>query len=228
VPNARYPGQLAEAEAEDTRCGHCQWYKAGFGDSGNCSVTREVEAFTYACVEYTEPLQDGFYEIINDKYVMGVRKRLASPRFNLDDSLLEELRGYVVEEEFSQHRFGSQQDLEEINRYLRKIVVNRSRVSTIYTSLLDTKYDFEELIQHAELWLYSKYPKMTNLKNEVMRRAALDRLVPEQIPLRKKLKKFSAVAEYIDKKFESTEFTLSKILASSEKLLFSRERFTNG
>lgn len=222
--NERYPGQHPEAEAEDTRCGSCQWYKAGFGDSGNCSANRDVQAMTYACVEYTPPLVDSFQDIMPDKYVLGVRKQLRSPRFNLDESLLEELRGYVVEDDFSKYRFGTQQDLEEINRYLRKVVVNRSRVSTIFTSLLDTKYEFEELMQHSELWLYSKYAKMTTLKNESIRSAAMNRLLPEQIPIRKNLKKFIAVAEYIDKKFDSAEFTLSKILASSEKLLFSRER----
>jgi len=225
VVNENYPGQHPEAEAEDTRCGSCQWYKAGYAGSGNCAVTRNVEVGTFACVEYTVPLVDGFGEILSDKYVMGVRKQLQSPKFNLDDSILEELRNYVVEEDFSSHRFGSQQDLEEINKYLRRIVVNRSRVSTIYTSLVDVKYEFKELLEHAELWLYSKYPKMTTLKNEAIRRAALDRLLPEQIKVRKNLKKFISVAEYIDKKFDATEFTVSKILASSEKLLFSREKY---
>lgn len=225
MPNGKYPGEHPEAEADETYCGSCQWYKAGFGDSGNCSVTREVEALTLACVEYTEPLMDGFQEILCDKYVLGVRKQLTAPKFNVDDSILEELRNYVVEDDFSQHRFGTQQDLEEINRYLRKIVVNRSRVSTIYTSLIDTKYELEELLQHAELWLYSKYSKMTTLKNEAIRNAAMNRILPEQIPVKKNLKKCLTVAEYIDKKFDSTEFTLSKILASSEKLLFSRERY---
>lgn len=223
--NKNYPGQHPEAEAEDVRCGSCQWYKAGFEMSGNCSATREVEAGTYACLEYTEPLVDAFSDIANDKYMLGVRQKLNTPRFRIDGAnIVEELRGYIVEHDISGGKLGTRQDLQQVNIFLRKVVTNRARVSTIYTSLIDTRHELEELEQYSELWLYSNYPKMTNLKNESIRRAAIFRILPELVPIRKNLKKLMATAEYIDKKMDSTENTLAKILASSERLMFSREK----
>ena len=225
MPNENYPGQHPEAEAEDVRCGTCQWIRAGFGASGNCGKNRDVEPTTYACIEYTPPLMDSFQDIASDKYVLGIRQKLGSPRFRLDgESILEELRGYIIEQDLTRNKLGTKQDLQEVNVYLRKVVGNRARVSTIFTSLIDTKYELDELEHYAELWLYSHYAKMTNLKNESMRRSAMYRILPELVPIKKNLKKLMATSEYIDKQLDSAEHTLAKILASSERLLFSRER----
>ena len=193
--------------------------------SGNCHATREVEAGTYACLEYTEPLVDAFADIANDKYMLGIRQKLKTPRFRIDgENIVEELRGYIIENDISGGKLGTRQDLQQVNVFLRKVVSNRARVSTIYTSLIDTRHELEELEQYSELWLYSNYPKMTNLKNESIRRAAIFRILPELIPIRKNLKKLMCTAEYIDKKLDSTENTLAKILSSSERLMFSREK----
>lgn len=223
--NENYPGQHPEAEAEDVRCGSCQWFKAGFGVSGNCAATRDVDINTYACTEYQDPMLDTFADIAADKYVLGIRENLKQPRFKLDgDSILEELRSYIIEQDISKSKIGTSQDLELINVFLRKVIANRARVSTIYTSLVDTKHELEELEHYAELWLYSHYAKMVNLKNESLRRSAMFRLLPELVPVKKNLKKLMSTAEYIDKKLDTAENTLAKILSSSERLMFSRER----
>lgn len=224
MPNVNYPGQHPEAEAEDVRCGTCQWFKAGFGDSGSCQKNRDVVETTYACFEYTQPLMDTFQDIATDKYVLGIRQKLRTNRFRLDgESILEELRSYIIEQDLTKSKLGTKQDMQEINQYLRKIIANRSRVSMIYTSLIDTRHELEELEHYAELWLYSHYAKMTNLKNESMRRSAMYRILPELVPIKKNLKKLMATGEYIDKKLDTAEHTLAKILQSSEKLLYSRE-----
>ena len=225
MPNSNYPGQHPEAEAEDVRCGMCQWFKAGFNNSGDCNKSRDVQADTYACVEYTQPLLDSFQDIATDKYIIGIRQKLRTNRFRLDgESILEELRSYIIEQDLTKSKLGTKQDLQQVNGYLRLIIANRSRVSTIYTSLIDNRHELEELEHYAELWLYSHYAKMTNLKNESMRRSAMFRIIPELVPIKKTLKKLMATAEYIDKKLDTAEHTLAKILSSSEKLLFSNER----
>lgn len=225
MTNPNYPGQHPEAEAEDVRCGSCQWFKAGFGASGSCQKNRDVTESTYACIEYTQPLLDSFQDIAADKYILGIRQKLRSNTFRLDgESILEELRSYIIEQDLSKSKLGTKQDLIEINNYLRRIIANRSRVSTIFTSLIDTKHELEELEHYAELWLYSNYAKMTNLKNESMRRSAIFRILPELVQIRKNLKKLMATGEYIDKKLDTAEHTLAKIMGSSEKLMFSREK----
>ena len=134
------------------------------------------------------------------------------------------MRGYIIEDDFTKYRFGTKQDLEMMNITLKKIIQLRSRISTIYTSLLDTKYDFDELQNHSNLWLYSKYESIRDLKNDGMRKAVLMRIIPEIIDINKTIEKNIATAQYIEKHLEKNEATLTKILGSSEKLWFSKER----
>lgn len=217
------PPAHPEAEAKSLMCGSCQWFTAGFNGI-NCQKTRNVYFDTVACREFTLPLDDPFFPIVQDKYIQGIREALKTPKFIIDESILVEMRGYIIEDDFTKYRFGTKQDLEMMNVTLKKIIQLRSRISTIYTSLLDTKYDFDELQNHSNLWLYSKYESIRDLKNDGMRKAVLMRIIPEIIDINKTIEKNIATAQYIEKHLEKNEATLTKILGSSEKLWFSKER----
>jgi len=178
-----------------------------------------------ACREFTLLLDDPFCDIVlKDKYIHGIREKLRSPKFLIDESILIEMRGYIVEDDFTKFNFGSKQDLEAISVTLKKIIQWRSRISTIFTSLIDVKYDFEELQNHSNMWLQSKYSCIRELKNEGMRRAAMMRILPESIDINKTIEKNLVTAKHIEDHLENNERTLSKILGSSEKLWFSRDR----
>jgi hypothetical protein len=218
------PPSHPEAEAKNLRCGCCQWYSAGFNGI-TCKQLRSVEVDTVACREYTEPLDDPFMEIVvKDKYIQGIRESLKSPKFIIDDSILVEMRGYIIEDDFLKYKFGSKQDLEAINNTLKKIVQLRSRISTIFTSLIDIKYEFDEILNHTNLWLYSKYGLIRDLKNDSLRKAVFMRILPEIIDITKNIEKNMATAKYIEDHLENNERTLSKILGSSEKLWFVKEK----
>lgn len=217
------PPQHPEAEAKSLMCGSCQWFTAGF-NGVNCQKTRSVVIDTIACREFILPLDDPFFPIVQDKYIQGIREALRSPKFLIDDSILVEMRGYIIEDDFTKYRFGTKQDLEAMNLTLKKIIQLRSRISTIYTSLIDTKYEFEELQNHSNLWLHSKYESIRDLKNESMRKAVLLRIIPEIIDISKNIEKNMVTAKYIENHLEKNEMTLTKILSSSEKLWFSKEK----
>ncbi len=193
-----------EAELRSLVCGSCQWYMAGF-EGDNCQRRRGVEVDTPACQEYTIPMEDPFYEIIRDKYIQRIRREIVSERFKIDSSIIVELRSYIQTENLNKYKFGTQQDLEGINTFVKKIIYYRARVSNIYTSLLDVKYDFDEVISHANLWLYSKYPVVQTLKNETARRSAFQRIMPEMIEVQKDIDKNLATAKYIDDYLDSNE-----------------------
>lgn len=223
IPTQEMPPVHPEAEAKSLMCGSCQWFMAGFNGS-NCQKVRSVSFDTLACREYTLPLDDPFYPIVQDKYIQGIREALRLPKFIIDDSILVEMRGYVIEDDFNKYKFGTKQDLEAINITLKKIIQLRARISTIFTSLLDIKYELEELLDHSNLWLYSKYSSVRELKNEGMRKAVLLRILPELIDINKNLEKSISLSKYVEKHLENNEMTLAKILSSSEKLWFSREK----
>jgi hypothetical protein len=226
VPNKHYPKVHPEAISGDMVCGQCQWFVSGFKGQ-NCKTVREVVVDTPACVEFVPHVSD-FYEEISlaDKYIIGIRQAMLSNKFKLDEStLIDELKSYMVEMDLRHKPYGTQQDLEAISQAIRQIIAYRSRVSSIYTSVLDLKHELEELMRHASLWLYSKYSNLQELKNESYRKAAFDRILPESIQLSTTLEKLSAVARYVDEKLDGNERALGKIISSAEKLWFSKEKF---
>jgi hypothetical protein len=220
---SKYPGKHPEADAKHIMCGSCFWFTAGF-DGKNCQKLRTVEVTTPACIEFTLPLEDPFIEITKDKYISGIREVLRSNKFKIDESILQELRSYVIEDNFAKNRFGTQQDLEAMNLTLKRLIQHRARLSNIFTSLIDIRHEFDELIDHSHLWLYSKYSIIRDLKSENMRKTICMRILPETIAISKQLEKYMATAKYIENHLECNEQTLIKILNSSEKLWFSRER----
>ena len=170
------PPQHPEAEAKSMMCGSCQWFLAGFNGS-NCQTDRLVDFDSLACREFTPPFNDPFQHIIQDKYIQGIREALRSHKFLIDSSILTEIRGYIVEDDFIKFKYGTKQDLESVNLTLKRIIQFRSRISTIYTSLIDIKYEFEELQNHCNLWLHAKYESIRELKNESMRKNGRDSLL---------------------------------------------------
>lgn len=218
------PRDHPEAQVKNLKCGTCQWFMSGYGNN-NCRNLRGVDITSVGCLEYTTILEDPFHEIASDKYIKSIRSNLASPKFKIDStSLMEELKSYIVDASYLNQQYGSTQDLESIDRALRTIVAYRARVSNIYTTLIDLKYDHEELINQATLWIFSKYQMVRDLKNEMARKTALDRSLPESIPLSKNLEKLLTSSKYIDEKLTQNEFTFKAILSSSEKLWFSRNK----
>jgi len=216
------PAAHPEAEGKNLTCGSCQWFTAGY-KGNHCQKRRGVDHHTLACKEYTLPLEDPFMDIIQDKYIQGIRRNLRTNRFKVDVSITEELRSAVIGDDLIQGTFGSKQDLEGIAEVLRKVISLRSRVSTIYTSLLDVKHEMEEVIQHCHMWLYSKYSShMKELKNDTMRKSAIHRVLPELMHLQKVVEGNLALAKYTDDRLDANERTLSKIIGSSEKLYFSK------
>jgi hypothetical protein len=217
------PKPHPEAEAKQLICGSCQWFTAGFGGK-NCQITRQVSINTTACVEYQKPLADPFQALASDKVIQEIRGRLREPKFTIDHvAILDELKSYIVGEQLGTNQFGTRQDIEGICDHLRRVVTYRARISTIYTSLLDIRHDYEELVGYAHSWLYTKYQVVRDLKNEMSREAVFSRLFPESVRILRDLNKSTTVAKYLDEKLESAERTLGRILSSSEKLWFSRE-----
>lgn len=229
MPNENYPKVHPNAKSGTLVCGRCQWFASGF-NGATCQKIRDVQIDTPACVEFKEYLEDQFHEVMDDKYIHGVRESLRGNRFKLNEqAILEELRTYNLDHNLMQFTYGSTQDLESVGVAMRKIVAYRARVSSIYTSLIDMQHDLDEIMSQASLWLYSKYPMIRDLKNETQRKAAFDRLVPEQIFISKSISKLMATSKYVDEKLDSNERALGRILSSAEKLWFSKEKpFGNG
>lgn len=217
------PRDHPQAKDKNLTCGTCQWFSAGF-KGGSCRKLRGVEISSIACVEYTERLKDVFHEITQDKYIQGIKDSFNHPRWKIDTSLLEELRGYIISDDLLSKRYGTQQDLEAVAVALKKVIAYRSRVSTIYTSILDLHYELKELQSHINLWLYSKYAKVRELKNDTMRKAAIERLVPEMVAVQKDIDKTLALAKYLDEKLGENDWTLRAILSSAEKLWYSTSK----
>lgn len=216
------PRSHPEAESRKLACGTCQWFNSGFQNK-TCRVTREVVVDTVACVEYTERMPDLFYNLLQDKYFQGIREELRHNRFKLNESILTEIRGYILNNDFQNFRYGSKQELESVAKALLQIVGYRARVSTIHTSLIDMEHDLEELLSHVWLWMYAKHPMVKELKNDTMRKAALDRVLPEVMPIKRNLYKALALAKYVDERLDKNEWTLRTVLESAGKLVYSRE-----
>jgi len=223
MPNDKYPKVHPEAASRGWVCGQCQWFASGYNQT--CEKLRAVEIDTPACIEFTAYLEDYYHEIIDDKYIHGLRAALRGNRFKINETaLLEELKQYNIDVDLAVNKLGTLQDMEAITGAIKTIVGYRSRVVAIYTSLLDLQHDMEEMMSHASLWLYSKYETMRDLKNEGMRQAAFDRLLPEKIAIQKNISKLVATAKYMDEKLDSNERALGKILSAAEKMWFSREK----
>lgn len=214
------PHQHPEADKKSYKCSSCQWFTAGY--SGNCQTYRGVTIDTKACIEYQQPQADSMAEAFVDKYLIGLRESFKHPIFRLDASLAQELSGYLLDESLSNMHIGSFQDLTAIQELLRKILAYRARVSNIYTSIIDIKHELEEKISYANLWLFSKHKAYKDLKNVAARKAAFDRILPEIIPIKKNIAKLEATAKYVDDRLDANERLLSKILASSERIWFSK------
>jgi hypothetical protein len=212
-----------EAISKNLSCGSCQWMTAGF-DGKNCQKTRDVEISTVACIEYTSKLPDIFYDICRDKYILGVREVLRNKKFSINESVIDEIKNNILNDDFSKHQYGTKQDIESLQKGLLKIVSFRSRVSNLYTTSIDMKYNLEELENHVNLWVYSKYESIAQtLKNDQMRKSALYRLAPEFLEIHKKLNKMLAVLKYVDDKLDSNDQTLRAVLNSADKLVFAKE-----
>lgn len=216
------PPTHAEAESKQLKCGSCQWFGSGFNGQ-TCFAARQVELETPACIEYVSKLKDPFHEITRDKYINAIRDALKTRKFNLSDTLIDELRGYVVGDNLANLNFGDSKDIMRMSQILADIVRHRARVTTIYTQAMETKHDLEEMSDHISLWLYSKYAVVRELKNEVQRKAAENRLLPELMPIRKNLHKVLDLAAHLDNRLDATERTVRTILDSMEKLWYSRE-----
>lgn len=215
------PQQHPEASKKSYTCGSCVWFTQGF--AGTCQTYRGITVSTPACVEYQQPSPDPLDEIYRDKYIIGLRESLKHPRFRLDQSLTQELTGYLLDEDLTRLHAGTLQDLTAIMDVLRKILSFRSRVSTIYTSVLDVKHELQEKENYATLWLYSKHSKlMKDVKNAPARKAAFDRVFPEMVSLWKMVDKLEATAKYVDDRLDANERLLTKILQSSERIWFSK------
>jgi hypothetical protein len=217
------PAQHKWAKDQSLMCGSCQWFRMGFRQKG-CRETRKVEIHTFACVEFKEPMENIYQDLDGDKYLEEIRAYLASGAFHVDISLLDELKNYLQQDDFSSYRFGTKQDLESMMGYLQKIVGWRARVSTIYTSLIDLKIQLEEVNEKSQMWLYNNYAIIRNLKNDILRQAAFNQLIPEYSKTRKRIKTHLLIAEHIDSKLDANERTIGKILSSAEKLWFSGKK----
>lgn len=219
MPPKDMPPAHAEAATKKLVCGSCQWFNSGL-DGNNCRKLRDVEVDTIACVEFTTLLKDQFHEVARDKIILQIREMLRHNRFKVDTSLLEELRGYVINEDFTKYKYGTQQDIATMQRSLMQVVSYRARVSFIYTSMIDVQVELETELRQAKMWLYSKYKVMIDLKNEEMREAALHRLLPELIPITASINKVILTSKYLDEKLDKNDWTLRAILDSVQKSHF--------
>jgi hypothetical protein len=218
LPNQNYPGPLPETSLT---CGQCQWYSAGYNGQ-NCQKTREVLAETTACPEFTEVLTDPFHAVAKDKYVVGVRQEMKSSRFRINPDLFDEIRGCIVSYTFQKRDLANAHDMLQLQEYLTTIVSNRSRISSIFTHAIDVSADVEGLIDKLQLWVYSKYEIMRELKNEGLRKAAFNRLMPEYVDVNRDIQKLMETARYVDKKLQEDEGTIRAVLTSADKVWFSR------
>jgi endonuclease/exonuclease/phosphatase family metal-dependent hydrolase len=209
-------------EGSKYRCGTCQWFAVGFRGEA-CQKNRGVEVDTTACIEYKAVMQDPYKEIVTDKYITGIRSALVklNKRCNYT-AITEELRNYQMDIDKLKNKFGSTQDLEGIDKLLRMIISYRDRVTAVYTELLELNKEYDELTQHANMWLHSKYAIMRDLKNEAARKAATDRILPELIGTGRNITTLITTTKFMNDKINDNEFTLRAILSASEKLWFSQ------
>lgn len=212
------PKDHPEAKNKGLKCGRCQFFRIGFKGQ-NCSVERNVDVDDIACYEYSPVLQDPYSNIANDRYVIQLRRTLLGERFSFDEpKLVEELKSHIFNSGYVNQKMGTHADLGTLDNALRSIAVSRNRVSHIYTMLLDLKYDLEEINKHANMWIFSKYEEIRNLKNEAARKNAFMRILPESIDIANKLEKLVDISKYVDDKLTTNEFTVKAILNSSERL----------
>ena len=217
----------AKADSDNLTCGTCQWFAVGYNGQ-SCRKLRNVDISDEACIEYTELLDDPYQEIASDKFISGVREQLRHSRYRIDQSILEELKGYIINIEFAGAELGSRQDIEGVLNILKSVVAYSARVSNIYTAILDVNYEVEKLGNDANLWLFSKYAQIRDLKNEHTRKSVFNRLIPEYHITIKNIEKVLITAKYLDSKLDKSDRTLQAILRSSEKLWFSKNPQVGG
>jgi hypothetical protein len=219
---ANKPQDHPNAAAKNLVCGMCQWFGNGLNGE-DCQKTRAVAFTSTACVEYSSPSDNLYHACEQDKLIREARTQLQKPTFRLSDTILDELRGYVLDPDLAAHPFGTQAELNELVASIKKIVAYRARVATIYSTLVETEYNFQQLFKQAEAQLYSHYATIRNLKNDTQREAAINKIIPEVLTIRTRLKKMLATATYVDEKLKETEGSLRSVLSVSEKLFFSRD-----
>jgi hypothetical protein len=214
------PPEHPEAKEKALTCGLCQWFQSGYNGQ-TCYKTRNVSVTTVACEEYTVKFQDPFHEMSKDKYIQGIRDALKHNKFKVNEALITELQGYIVNLDAVKHNDSN--DLIRVNGSLTTIVAYRSRVTTIYASALEVKSALDEIRSAIDLWLYSKYSTMRDLKNENMRTAAINRIIPEMVPIHTGLNKVMKLSEYLENRLDANEKTIRSLLESVQKLWFSKE-----
>jgi hypothetical protein len=207
-----------EAAEKSLSCGGCQWFKHGT----NCIKSRLVEPTTEACVEYHEMLPDLYSQMLNEKVIEKLREAFAQPRLRVDMSLVDEMRGYLLDDNLN-FPHGSAADLEAISLCAKRLLNSKSRVSSIFAAILEAKHDYEELNRDAAAWLYAHYPAIRNLKNEAQRQAAFDHLFPESVKVQQSIKKVTAIAEKVEDKLALGEKFLKIISSTSERVYSSKE-----
>ena len=221
---ATIPSKHPEEDSKNLKCGACQWFAVGYNGS-NCQKTRQVEVTTPACIEYTNRFRDPFAEIERDKFITGVRQEvLASRSLLINENIIIEMKGYILEMENIIQGYGSNQDMIGLNQLLTKIVMYRARVSSIYTTALEIKHSIIKLERKANMWLYSKYAIVRDLKNELARNAVMDRLIPELTGIKIDMDRVTEISQYLDAKLNDNDRTLTNILKSTEKLWYSQQQ----
>lgn len=216
MPNANYPKTHPDKKL---KCGSCQWFLSGY-NGNNCRRVREVEADTQACVEFTAFLKDPFHALSQDKYILSLKEALKAARFRLSDDVVEELKGYILDQDFNDYRIGTDRDLQRLHESLLLIIQYQARVSQIFTMIIDTKHELEKIQRHFLMWLSSKYTVYKDLKNESLRKAACDRILPEIIPIQQNIDKVYSLAKYADETLEKNDWRIRAILGSADKHKF--------
>lgn len=213
------PAEHPSALKDNLTCGTCQWYLTGYlGRS--CRSLREVEPNTRACLEYEEYMNDPFTSICNnDKLITELRKDLKN-NYDIEDSeLISEVNSYILKtDNLTTQQLGVNQNLTQIVITLKSVLAIRQRLSQINTSVIDLNANYEEVLTKARMWVYARYKVVRELKNEQLRTAAFDRILPEKIPIEKKLHKVMALIKYLDEKLKDNEYTIRMIIQASEKI----------
>lgn len=217
------PDEHPEANLRKLTCGSCQWFTAGYKGS-NCRKTRDVEPMTPACVEYTPIFEDPYHEASKDKYLVGVSSEIASEYYQIDQSIIKEMKDYIVNLEGAVGGMGRNAESNALNNKLKEIVAYRARVTTVTSDIIEIKSFLSEKVDNANMWLYSKYPFMMELRNEEQRRAAFDRILPTYRPVKTSLDRLQATVDLIDSKLDKNERTIRSILEANIKLVYSTDR----
>lgn len=217
------PDTHPEAKIRKIVCGGCQWFSAGF-DGQNCRKTRDVEALTPACVEFKPIFEDPYHDAAKDKFLKGINDSLISDYYVVDPKLVTELRNYIIRLEELTDYMGRNAEYNVLNSKLKQVVAYRARVTEVMSDCIELKSDLQKVADQANMWLYSKYPFMMELRNEEQRKAAFDRIIPFYRATKAPIDKLSSLVELIDSKLSQNERTLRTILEASVKMVYSTDR----